>query len=593
MAYSILINHVSIPFKIYFIFGVVSTLLFVFSILINLHNLPIVQNIDLIFSFISIVLFSFIIGFVVLLPFRNNISLFNLIYFPIIISTGLLVNLIWIFSLSVFTLDLFVMNSLLIISFPVFFIFFIKHYKNRLRCTQFLSKKELIKQIILLITFLIILTSIASLIDLKEYPVLHSDLSDYHALLIQSIIHQDKVSFIYNHEIMHDVKKIDYANSTIPYPQGFHATTAVYSKFFEINPTQQGFVINGIVISLIFGSIISLSFTISKSYLISLVSVMSFFYVALDGGNQEFYLFGNFIIGLSPSLLGLLGIILTLTLLFSINSKKNYSLSIFFVLLISIGVIHPPSTVYLILIFFAHVALNFNRQFFNTIKKSFKLIFSRKFSPSDLVLCIILIGVILGGTYVLPLNAISGYSSPANFSHIVDGDHDLLLGLSRIIDDGFFLSSFIMLYITLFFNIFYIKENRSFSVIILIFTIPIFFVSSSEFLTLLFVPIRLSVLLIPLTWIMLGITICSIEKFISTKLSKPDTKMSSKISLSYETSSKNHWFLHYRILTIIFFIVSITLLHEHIFTIFNFDSIIYQIFPGDGVQCTGISLYCK
>jgi len=304
-----------------------------------------------------------------LLPFRQNFSLFNFVFLPIIVSVGLILNLIWMYSLAVFTLNPFLMNSLFVISQFLFFLFFIKQYFVKINTNQFSKQnfKEKISHygLISLTIFLIFTITVLSLINFYQYPVLRSDLTDYHTALTQSIIFQEHLSYYYHPEVMFDIFKIDYPEKgTIAYPQGWHITTAVYSLFFGINSVQMAFVLSGLIISLIFGCLISLTFSISKSTLISLVAVIPFFYTGIQG-NQEFYLYGTFITGLGPLILGILGILLSLVLIFSISKEKKYSLSIFIAVLIGVGVIHPPTFMYLISIFIVYLALNYNNEFFN------------------------------------------------------------------------------------------------------------------------------------------------------------------------------------------------------------------------------------
>lgn len=588
-----------ISFKSYFVIGIISTLIFVFTNIVSFLNLPVPENILLSFSFFGVLTFSFTIGIVALLPFRRNFSLFNFVFFPIIISTGLILNVIWMYSLAVFTLNPFVMNSLFIISQFLFFLFFVKQFFIKINYNQFSKQhfKEKISHygVIFLIIFLIFTITVLSLINFYQYPVLRSDLTDYHTALTQSIISQEHLSYYYNSEVMFDIFHRHYnEREPIPYPQGWHVTTAVYSLFFGINSVQMGFVLSGLVISLIFGCLIALTFSISKSILISLVSIIPFFYTGIRG-TQEFYLYGTFITGLAPLIIGILGILSILVLIFSINKEKKYSLSIFIAILIGIGITHPPSVMYLILIMIAYLALNHNNEFLTSIKKYFKNIFSRNFSINDLVLCIILVGVVIGGTYQFQINTILGYASPHNYSAIIENDADVFLGLSRSIDDGYVLTFSIVLIISIIFNIFYIKENRKFSLVILAFVFPIFFVSSFEFLTLLFIPIRLSVLLIPFSWIMLGITIFSLEKMIFLKfITKSNiTDISNSQSTSSNVINFNiHWFFHYRFLVLIYFGISILLFYESMIEIFNFNSLIYEILPTHEVVCFGPSLRC-
>jgi len=233
--------------------------------------------------------------------------------------------------------------------------------------------------------------------------------------------------------------------------------------------------------------------------------------------------------------------------------------------------------------------------FLISIKKYFKNIFSRNFSINDLILCIILVGVVIGGTYQFPINTILGYASPINYSAIIDNDGDVFLGLSRSINDGYILTFSVILIITLMINIFYIKENRKFSFVILAFTLPIFFVSNFAFLTLLFIPIRLSVLLIPFSWVMLGITIFSIEKMIFSKFvakSHITDILNSQSASSNVINFNIHWFFRYRLLVLIFFVISILLFYESMTEIFNFNSSIYEILPTHEVVCFGPSLRC-
>lgn len=454
-------------------------------------------------------------------------------------------------------------------------------------------EKFFTSEILLLLPFIFFSIFILTLIDAFQYPILHSDLSEYHTALTQSILYHDYLSPYYNNDVMFEFNKtyVD-VKHPIAYPQGWHVLTSSYSKFFGLNSMQMGFVLSGISISLIFGTIISLTRILSKSILYSFVAVSAFFYTA--HGFSEYSLYGIFLSGIGPFLLGVIGLILFLTFLFSFQNKKlNYS--ILAALFFGIGVTYPILIIYVILISVVFLISNKQIGFYNNFKSHIKRFVSKKITVTEFVLIITIIGI-FSGTHLLTWNTLWGNLDDANLSSNLDNNADYFSGFSR---STFFneplLIFTIILFVILMLNIFYLKENRHFSLLTFSLFIPILFVSYYDVSALLFTPNRLSVLIIPFSWLMLSITLASIDRRMSKISSNSNYILNFKIIKLNLNYSYFNWFFNYKIPALIFFGVSLLIFLEHSILIFDLNSDLYGDFtknPND-VVCEGLRLNCK
>jgi len=529
----------------------------VFSIFLFLFIIIYPDSIGLPLAFISILVFSFPIGYVTLLPFKEKLDASFLSIIPLCLCLGFIMNYLWILSVSSFTLNKFVFFSLFFLSIGILIylkfktrvsskhkiVFDTLEIKKRDSFNIFKKNNE---------KFLLILFFIPSILYLSVFtyfpdPIDHTDLAHVHDRLTNSILQKGLLDPYW------------LTGENIGYPIGWHVTTVGFINLFNIESLQMGYVVLGVASFLIYGLLLSISYFLTRSVLIATASSTAFFFAPL--GDPQGYLYGTFVNALAPFNLGLLCIVSALCIFILLNNKSNKQfLWILLLLFIGTGLAYPPLIIYFIIWVALYLIIkdkeikNFE---FKSAKNIFKHLKISSFNLSHLVFVIVIVGTLVGELYVIQYNIVNDALNSLNkFPESAQLTFSAGFTYVDLPSTKFFVPLLIIFSMV---NLFYFKEGKYFS-LIAITSILIASFASYSFYEGFFVPRRINVFIVPFTWILFGLIIRQTEILIYKKIpiQFQNFKTSNKIFQKFFD------FLIERHLTIIFIVLTIIIFTPHV-----------------------------
>lgn len=520
----------------------------------------------------SILVFSFPVGYASLLPLKKYINENFATKLPLYLGLGFILNSVWMFSISSFTLDPLVMFSLFIISITIiFYQTFIRKSVNfdvsQKDFGSFLikkvSKENSYSQFLLLTVFFLPLILFIIIVDHFQLPILDSDIK-FHSFLTDSIIEQGRMAIFFS-EI--ESVPLHFQGTSIAYPEGWHVVNAVYTIFNNLTSIKMAFSLISVTTFLIYGSLLTISYHLTRSIWLAIASMGGFFFIPLPIIDYQLYLYGTFVAGLGPAQFGFLVLTTSLSLTLITSQKNNQTFFIIIFLLLFAAFIAYPLFIiqlmmWIFLIIFFKYRKNF-KNFKNTLSKKNKLKISNLNIPVYLILISIVIGLVIGNIYELESFLIIDNINAEDFPTFAKRGFSLAFAYT---ENEVFLPFLLVFLVFSLLNLFYIPENRAFTTAI--FSIIILSISSSYFgyFEGFFAALRINSLIIPFTWILVAATLKSGSNFIGKLLVK---KSSIKFSKYLE-------FLLFGI----FSVVSIIIFYPSLETVLTIDhSGIYHQFP--------------
>ena len=533
----------------YFFLYLIFSIFFVTYIFFNPNSI----NLELVF--LAVLILSFPIGYLALIPFRKHLVMPFLGIIPVTISLGFILNYLWVFALSPFTLQPLLFVVPFIISVTTIFYFRLSGFfieegnqntsvepsHNNLVLNQSESRKWISLFFVFIIPVILYIVLVNNYAELNPNLIIVGDWN-YHTTLIKTILQQDHLSLF-----LED-------GGLVGYPIGWHVATAGFANFFKLQPLQMGFLLLTVLSFLLFGVLMSAAFLVIRSIWITIGAMTAYFFVNMS--SPFTFVYGGFLAGFGPFLLGSLCAITTLFFLLLIKNKNNYSFFLLLLLLlIGTGVAYPPMTIYLSIWIGLFVLFNFRRikaYKFKSAKKVFNVLKIKQFNILHLILIALVIGIVSGQLYYLPANIIKS-SSPT-------GDYYFSHGHTYYTDLA--IKNFIIILVVVsMVNLFYFKESRFFTLIIFSSIIVATLATNLSNLVVYFTPHRINFFLVVFTWILLGLCIKQGEVFISSRY----------YNNKFRLLIKNKPF------TIIFFLISLIVFIPSIVNVANMESFQYEI----------------
>lgn len=302
------------------------------------------DGISAIFNIGLLCLFSFFLGYLILLLIKPK-RLLNLPFFvrlPIYLTLGLLTLTILLFITSLVRINGYTLIAITLLSLPPIFYYRLKSKSEKETETDFISLDNIVPAALFIITFLYFSNAIA----IFEWPP-PGDVFN-HGLFTSILVSNRKTSFTMG----------QYAPS-LPLPpllslSGLHVLSATLSMFTGVFPGEAVFIVGGTIVILIPMLLYSLTYILTRSKLLSLLTFLSTF---LIGIGLEEWVFGYFYNGPYPNLFGFLAILLFLTYPIASSEiqveRKQSTHETALTLLIILGVllVYPVFVIFILLYF--------------------------------------------------------------------------------------------------------------------------------------------------------------------------------------------------------------------------------------------------
>jgi len=319
------------------------------------------SSVPLPIAFFVTMLFLFPVGYAALLPLQRLIVIPNFIKLVLCLSIGLTLNFLWSYFISPYTIHPIANFSLFAIS---IFIILFNHHKQKLndgwdepekfqrelvshnnKILFHLSNEEnnkfnIIKKEVpffsLLILFFVIIMLMFS--NFGWWP----PYGDYelHSMFTAIQIYEGNLT----------LEVPFFTEGEIIYPLGAHVTSANLSILYNISPPETLLMLSGIIMFLILGILMSLVFTLTKSFWLALIVLISLFTINQGIIDTDGSLWGQFVIGVIPNLAGFFFLFLLFLVLLTIK-QDNISSKIFLILITISGiVVYPVTLIYSLMI---------------------------------------------------------------------------------------------------------------------------------------------------------------------------------------------------------------------------------------------------
>ena len=320
------------------------------------------SSIPLSISFFTTLIFCYPIGYAILLPFKKmfNVSIF--IKTMLYLGIGFLFSFLWSFFLSPYTVYPIAYFSLFSIS---IFIIFFNLYQNDSKIgvikkqrfqeesinhiqrvsSSLLNESDSRFNIKKIDIYLFLLIGVSAIFIMWMFNTFewwppygdYEGYGNYISIQVFNGSFTDEFPFLPNPE-------------PIAYPLGLTSFPANLSIFYNITPAETILMLSGITMLLIIGTLISIVFTLTKSFWLASIILFSILNINYGDwtGNQSIW--GQFTVGVAGNLVGFFSIFL-LSLILLVIRSNNRSFPIFLALTIIAGVIvYPPTITYLFLI---------------------------------------------------------------------------------------------------------------------------------------------------------------------------------------------------------------------------------------------------
>lgn len=465
------------------------------------------MEIPLVLGFISMLVFSYTIGFAIFIP----LNLSQIHFFPklvLYLGAGFLISFVWTYFLSPFTVQPVSYFSLYITS--VIVIFYYLHKKNNFERTTNLDNKnkawtpsELFKaqdkphfnksNIVLLSTLVIIFTYLILQINHQGWPP-GGDIEG-HAYYTTLQIFNDKLLTHTPH----------FPNEVITYPLGMHFLAANLSILYNISPPQIFLIFGGVLLFLISITLLAIVYVVTKSSWLAVITLFVSLHVHASS-NLETYLWGYFFNGPIPNL-GAFFLFFFLILFFLVNKSSRISsvLSTSILFMVSGMVIYPPSIIYSTLVIFPFI---FSSHYFNKMKNfqrtNWNKIFPRilKFNLKNFFIVIIILGLVSGPLVQHVFEVVSFQSQGENLGHAIH-----YANIERYFVDDIFSISFVAGLIVSTYLIIRHQDARPIGYIVLVFFLMGIIGSYIPSLYVFIAPGRFFSLIPILSWMILSLLI--------------------------------------------------------------------------------------
>ena len=258
-----------------------------------LNEVSAILNIGLLY------LFSFFLGYLILLWARPK-ELLRLPFFvklPIYLTLGLLTLTILLFITSLVRISGYTFIAITLFSLPPIFYYHLKSKSEIETKTNFISLDNIIPAVLFIITFLYF----SRVIAIFGWPP-PGDVFN-HGLFTSILVYNQKVGFTL----------VPYAPSVPLAPlltlSGLHVLSAALSMLTGVFPGEAVFIVGGAIVILIPLLLYSLTYILTHSKLLSLLTFLSMFLIGLG---LERWVFGYFYNGPHPNLFGFLAVLLFL-----------------------------------------------------------------------------------------------------------------------------------------------------------------------------------------------------------------------------------------------------------------------------------------
>lgn len=531
------------------------------------------------FQLLTILGLSLPVGYLALYPLRTQFNIPSIGMVPFYLAVGFILNFIWSLSVSPFTLNPIFLFSLFQISIISIFYIKIKKYMIKKNILKSSSKEKLKSSLLstdakkwIIVTSLFLISIILFVTISEKYPnpLPYSDLTTYHSILAQAILEHGNLS-----HTLTDAKILDFHSrliSTIAYPIGFHVNIVSYSQLFDLALPQTAHLILIISTLLIFGVLISTSFFMTRSILITISSMAAFFYVIFPRIDQPF-LFFNISDGGGTIQLGILCFVSSLFLLLSCKKKYKPSfLLILFMLFLGTGFSHPSLIPYFLILIISYFIAYFRKILPFSSKLCKQILHKPNFKSFNVLYFLrivlfvgMIVGMIVGEIYLIQINIIESANYPVS-------KYDFSTGHTFNVESNLIPSYFLFtLIVTSLFYLFYIKKYSFYPLAMILLFLTTITVSSFGIYLSIFAPSRFTSLLVPMTWILLGMLITQIRYSLLSKINKLNKKY---YFYSNVLGKLYHSFLFYS--PLIFLIISLSIFTQNIMPVFDMNSAYYE-----------------
>jgi hypothetical protein len=345
------------------------------------------------FSNIGIIfVFSFLLGYAILLWFKskklNSFPLF--VRLPLYLTLGLVLLTIFLYVAGLVVISPFVFVLIAILSLPPIIFYHLKNKSEIKLGVSLFSLDNILPLVLFILTFLYFCV----VISIFQWPP-PGDVFNHG--LFTSIL-------VYNGKIVFNMAPIAPSIALTPAVtlSGLHVLSAFLSNLTGVFPGEAVFLVGGSIVVLIPMMLYSLTFILTKSKALSLLTFLSPFLIGL--GLEE-WVFGYFYNGPYPNLFGFLIVLLFVTLFASSRSEdgliSSFKLKIVLALIVLLGLIlvYPAFAIYPVV--FLSIILLIDLKKNNVLSLSS---FSEKLSPKRRVLFVFLLFIALCVILVLYFN---------------------------------------------------------------------------------------------------------------------------------------------------------------------------------------------